>query len=176
MIREVLLFGDAADDLGDYEKEKVVKVLEKMSYEGLYPPTTKKLLRSYGRFLAHVYLVCISGNKSGIDTLTIRQTSGVVSLVEGWKFSYSKFVFDNMMANVRILNKKYWFKFPRFLQMILEAKYPQLQQGVIIYDAKIMNHIVYSMLNQVRTDVQVTFQNKKPLVKFGAFSEIVEQV
>ncbi|MFS7979344.1 hypothetical protein Hanom_Chr10g00926241 [Helianthus anomalus] len=39
-----------------------------------------------------------------------------------------------------------------------------------------MNHMVYSMLNQVRTDVQVLFQNKKPLVKFGDFPEIVEQV
>ncbi|MFS7967192.1 hypothetical protein Hanom_Chr09g00782931 [Helianthus anomalus] len=57
-------------------------VLERMSYEGTYPPTAKKLLHPYWRFLPHVYLVCISGNKSGIDSLTIRQTSGVVALVE----------------------------------------------------------------------------------------------
>ncbi|KAF5823073.1 hypothetical protein HanRHA438_Chr01g0035161 [Helianthus annuus] len=147
-----------------------------MSYEGSYPSTTKKLLHPYWSFLAHVYLVCISGNKSGIDTLTTRHTSAVLSLVEGWKFNYSKCVSNDMMANVKTLNKKYWFKFPRFLQMILEAKYPHLQQTVSIYDAKVMNHMVYSMLNQVRTDVQVLFQNKKPLVKFGAFPEIAEQV
>ncbi|KAJ0793301.1 hypothetical protein HanOQP8_Chr01g0028071 [Helianthus annuus] len=85
-------------------------------------------------------------------------------------------MFDDMMTNVKTLNKKYWFKFPRFLQMILEAKYPRLQQTMSIYDAKIMNHMVYSMLNQVRIDVQVLFQNKKPLVKFGAFPKIAEQV
>ncbi|MFS7896497.1 hypothetical protein Hanom_Chr00s004871g01726161 [Helianthus anomalus] len=39
-----------------------------------------------------------------------------------------------------------------------------------------MNHMVFSMLNQVRIDVHVLYQNKKPLVKFGAFLEIVEQV
>ncbi|MFS7953519.1 hypothetical protein Hanom_Chr07g00619641 [Helianthus anomalus] len=171
-IREVLLFGDAANDPVDYTKEKVMDVLSKMSYEGSYPPTTKKLLHPYWRFLAHVYLVCISGNKSGIDTLTIRQTSGMVSLVEGWKFNYSRCVFDDMMANVKTLNEKYWFKFPRFLQMILETKYPKLQATVKIYDTKIMNQMVFSMLNQKsRENVKVKYENKKPLIKFGVFSE-----
>ncbi|MFS7993368.1 hypothetical protein Hanom_Chr12g01093221 [Helianthus anomalus] len=172
----MLLFGDAEDDPVEHENEIVVKVLDKMSYEGSYPPTTKKLLHPYWRLLVHMYLVCISGNKSGIDTLTIRQSSGLVSLVEGWKFNYSKCVFDNMMVNVKTLNKKYWFKFPRFLQMILEAKYSQLQPTMSIYDTKIMNHMVLSMLDQKRQDVQVTYQNRKPLAKFGEFSKIVEQV
>ncbi|KAJ0715492.1 hypothetical protein HanPI659440_Chr13g0501801 [Helianthus annuus] len=40
-----------------------------------------------------------------------------------------------------------------------------------------MNHTVFSMLNQKpRADVQVTYQNKKPLVKFGVFSEVTEEV
>ncbi|MFS7936488.1 hypothetical protein Hanom_Chr05g00416181 [Helianthus anomalus] len=79
---EVLLFGDPVDDPIKHSKEKIVPVLERMTYEGTYPPMTKKLLHPYWRFLAHVYLVCISGNKSGIDTLTIKQTLGVVALVE----------------------------------------------------------------------------------------------
>ncbi|KAJ0940251.1 hypothetical protein HanRHA438_Chr02g0081271 [Helianthus annuus] len=89
-VREVLLFGDEADDPVDYPKEKVMEVLVKMSYEGACPPPTiKKLLHPYRRFLAHIYLVCISGNKSGLDKLTLKQTSGVVSVVEGWKYNYS---------------------------------------------------------------------------------------
>ncbi|MFS7963930.1 hypothetical protein Hanom_Chr08g00744141 [Helianthus anomalus] len=91
-------------------------VIERMNYEGSSPPTTKKLLHPYWRFLAHVYLVCINGNKSGIDTLTIDQTSGVVVLVEGWKFNYSKCVFDDMLENVKTINKKYWLKFPWFFK------------------------------------------------------------
>ncbi|KAM0041765.1 hypothetical protein Hdeb2414_s0011g00370121 [Helianthus debilis subsp. tardiflorus] len=47
VIREVLLFGDAADDPVEHAKEKVIEVLSKMIYEGLYPPTTKKLLHPY---------------------------------------------------------------------------------------------------------------------------------
>ncbi|KAF5759007.1 hypothetical protein HanRHA438_Chr16g0748451 [Helianthus annuus] len=73
-VREVLLFGDEADDPVEYPKEKVMEVLVKMSYEGAVPPPTiKKLLHPYWRFLAHIYLVCISGNKSGLDKLTLNK-------------------------------------------------------------------------------------------------------
>ncbi|MFS7996935.1 hypothetical protein Hanom_Chr12g01135821 [Helianthus anomalus] len=99
-IREVLLFGDDA----------TTRILSS---------NNKKLMHPNWRFLAHVYLVCISGNKSGLDKLALRQTLGVVSLVEGWKYNYSKSVFDDMLANVKTINEKHWYKFPRFLQSIL---------------------------------------------------------
>ncbi|MFS7930016.1 hypothetical protein Hanom_Chr04g00339211 [Helianthus anomalus] len=83
-IRDVLLFGDAANDLTEYSKEKLIDILVKISYEGATPPPTiKKLLHPYLRLLAHIYLVCISGNKSGLDKLTLKQTFAVVSAVEG---------------------------------------------------------------------------------------------
>ncbi|MFS7936962.1 hypothetical protein Hanom_Chr05g00421911 [Helianthus anomalus] len=177
-IREVLLFGDAADDPIEYSKEKVMEVLIKMSYEGATPPPTiKKLLHPYWRMLAHVYLVCISGNKSGLDKLTLKQTSAVVSLVEGWKYNYSKSVFDDMFVNVKTLNEKYWYKFPRFIQMILEKKYPKLPVTVKTYDAKMMNHSVFTWINQKsRENVGVKYENKRALTKFGNFAEIQEAV
>ncbi|MFS7911091.1 hypothetical protein Hanom_Chr02g00113941 [Helianthus anomalus] len=110
-IKDVLLFGDASDEAVEYSREKIIPVLERMSYEGTYPPMTKKLLHPYWIFLAHVYLVCISG---------------VVALVENWNFNYSKLFFDDMLVNVKTINKKYRWKFPMFLQMILDAKYPSL--------------------------------------------------
>ncbi|KAJ0796211.1 hypothetical protein HanPI659440_Chr04g0159551 [Helianthus annuus] len=173
-IRDVLLFGDAPDDPVEYPKQKIMSVPERMSYDGTYPPTTKKLLHPYLRFLAHVYLVYISGNMSGIDSLTIKQTLGVVALVENWSFNYSKCIFEDMLANVKSINKKCWLKFPKLLQMILEAKYSSLQQTVSIYDTKMMNHTVFGLLKQVRKDVQVMYKNRRPLERFGAFPEIVE--
>ncbi|MFS7914527.1 hypothetical protein Hanom_Chr02g00154501 [Helianthus anomalus] len=60
--------------------------------------------------------------------------------------------------------------------MILETKYPKLQVTVKIYVVKIMNHMVFSMLNQKsRENVKVKYENKKPLAKFGIFSEINEE-
>ncbi|KAF5812803.1 hypothetical protein HanRHA438_Chr03g0101951 [Helianthus annuus] len=60
--------------------------------------------------------------------------------------------------------------------MILDAKYPSLQQIVSIYDTTMINHIVFGLLEQVRKDVQVMYENKRPLERFGAFPEIVEPV
>ncbi|KAF5801704.1 hypothetical protein HanRHA438_Chr06g0260501 [Helianthus annuus] len=176
-IRDVLLFGDAADDPIEYSKEKVIEVLVKMSYEGADPPPTiKKLLHPYWRFLAHIYLVCISGNKSGLDKLTLKQTSAVVSVVEGWNYNYSKSVFNDMFVNVKMLNEKYWYKFPRFIQMILEKKYPKLPVIVKTYDVKMMNHLVFTWINQKsRENVGIKYQNKRNLEKFGAFSEFQEE-
>ncbi|MFS8003817.1 hypothetical protein Hanom_Chr13g01218331 [Helianthus anomalus] len=138
VVREVLLFGDEADDLVEYPKEKFM--------DG---------------FLAHIYLVCISGNKSGLDKLTLKQTSGVVSVVEGWKYNYSKSMFDDMMDNVKTINEKYWYKFPRFVQLILEKKYPKLPINVKTYNVKMMNYLVFTMLNQrSRDNVKINYKNK----------------
>ncbi|KAM0069629.1 hypothetical protein Hdeb2414_s0001g00003821 [Helianthus debilis subsp. tardiflorus] len=176
-IREVLLFGDKADDPVEYPKEKVMEVLVKMSYEGAVPPPTfKKLLHPYWRFLTHIYLVRISGNKSGLDKLMLKQTSGVVAVVEGWKYNYSKSMFDDMMANVKTINEKYWYMFPRFVQLILDKKYPKLPITVKTYDVKMMNHLVFTWLNQnSRDNVEINYENKRKLEKFGAFAEIQEE-
>ncbi|MFS7977381.1 hypothetical protein Hanom_Chr10g00903311 [Helianthus anomalus] len=151
-----------ADDPTEYSKEKVTEILVKMSYDGVVPsPTIKKLLHPYWRLLAHIYLVCISGNKSGLDKLTLKQTSTVVSVVEGWNYNYSKSVFDDMFVNVKTLNEKYWYKFPRFIQMILEKKYPKLPITVKTYDVKTMNNLVFTCINQKsRENVGIKYQNK----------------
>ncbi|KAJ0608061.1 hypothetical protein HanPSC8_Chr03g0107461 [Helianthus annuus] len=145
-----------------------------MSYEGSYPLTLKKLLHPCWRVLAHVYLVCISGNESGIDSLTIQQTSVVVALVMNWKFNYSKCIFDDMLANVKTINKQYRLKFPRFLHLILETKYLSLQPTVSTYDTMMMNHKVFWLLKQLRKDARVMFENKRSLERFGAFPKTVE--
>ncbi|KAF5767371.1 hypothetical protein HanXRQr2_Chr14g0623561 [Helianthus annuus] len=99
----------------------------------------------------------------------------MVSVVEGWKYNYSKSVFDDMFVNVKTLNKKYWYKFPRFIQMILEKKYPKLPVTVKTYDAKIMNNSVFTWINQKsRDNVEVKYENKRALTKFGIFAEIQE--
>ncbi|MFS7947840.1 hypothetical protein Hanom_Chr06g00552911 [Helianthus anomalus] len=51
-----------------------------------------------------------------------------------------------MFANVKTLNEKYSYKFPRFIQMILEKKYPKLPVTVKTYDAKMMNHLVFTWI------------------------------
>ncbi|KAF5772242.1 hypothetical protein HanRHA438_Chr13g0585381 [Helianthus annuus] len=81
-----------------------------------------------------------------------------------------------MLVNVKTLNEKYWYKFSRFIQMILEKKYPKLPVTVKTYDVKMMNHLVFTWINQrSRENVGIKYQNKRNLEKFGAFSEIQEE-
>ncbi|MFS8019547.1 hypothetical protein Hanom_Chr15g01405031 [Helianthus anomalus] len=80
-----------------------------------------------------------------------------------------------MFANVKTLNEKSWYKFSRFIQMILEKKYPKLPVTVKTYDAKMMNHLVFTWINQKsRDNVGVKYENKRALEKFGFFAEIQE--
>ncbi|MFS7910664.1 hypothetical protein Hanom_Chr02g00108891 [Helianthus anomalus] len=65
-----------------------------------------------------------------------------------------------MFVNVKTLNEKYWYKFPRFIQMILEKKYPKLPVTVKTYDVKMMNHLVFTWINQKsRENVGIKYQN-----------------
>nr|KAJ0209035.1 hypothetical protein LSAT_V11C400186260 [Lactuca sativa] len=54
VIREVLEFGDASAFPIEYSADQVKEVLEKMCYEGTYPPTIKKLLPPYWRKFVEV--------------------------------------------------------------------------------------------------------------------------
>ncbi|KAM0070944.1 hypothetical protein Hdeb2414_s0001g00019191 [Helianthus debilis subsp. tardiflorus] len=118
----------------------------------------------------------VQGKEGSICEQDVRETSGVVSVVEGWKYNYSKSVFDDMVANVKTINEKYWYKFSKFVQLILEKKYPKLPITVKTYDIKMMNHLVFTMLNQrSRDNVEIKYQNKQKLEKFGAFAEIQEE-
>ena len=59
VIRKVLEFGDAPTFPIKYPVNQVNEVLEKMCYEGTYPPTIKKLLPPYWRFLGNEFVSCI---------------------------------------------------------------------------------------------------------------------
>ncbi|CAI9262038.1 unnamed protein product [Lactuca saligna] len=69
VIREVLEFGDASAFLIEYSVDQVKEVLAKMCYDGTYPPTIKKLLPPYGKFLVHSFVIGISGRKGGSDEI-----------------------------------------------------------------------------------------------------------
>lgn len=74
-IREVLEFGDAPEFPTEFSADRVKEALEKMCYEGSYPPTIKKLLPPFWRFLAHTFVSCISGRKGGSDEISQTATS-----------------------------------------------------------------------------------------------------
>ncbi|KAL8226806.1 hypothetical protein R6Q57_016638 [Mikania cordata] len=130
VIRDVLLFGDKFEDPIEYPKERVFQVLRRMSYEGEYPPTLKKLLHPYWRLLAHVLQMCIGGNKGGTYVLNKELSWALVALTLGWRYNFSKMIFEEMKNNLKGLKKGIFMMYPRFIQMVLNDRYPGLEQTI----------------------------------------------
>lgn len=116
-----------------------------------------------------MFLASLGENKS------VKYISGVVALIEGWNFNYSKCVFEDMLTNVKTLNKKYFYKFPRFVQMILESKYPNLERTAEAYDRKCMASLVFGLIRQNRKDAKQIFEGRFPLVNLDSLVELLKK-
>ncbi|KAL7601221.1 hypothetical protein Lser_V15G22313 [Lactuca serriola] len=100
-IRDALLIDDQPSFPTEIGIEDAQKILRRMGYEGTSPPTLKKLLPPYWRFLAHVFVSCISRRRSGADEISLRNTGAIVSLAAGIKFNFSRFILDEFVVNIR---------------------------------------------------------------------------
>ena len=175
VIRESLLLDDAPEFPVIYPNDRVKEVLRRMSYEGEYPPMVKRLLHPYWRLLAHTLVMCVAGNKGGSDQLSRKLTSAMVALTMGWEFNYSKYIFEEMLGNLKGSKKQLFMMYPRFLQMILETKYPSLEHTVETLDIKMLTPNIFGLMKQNRKESKVVYTEKYSLEKFGKFSEVDAQ-
>ncbi|KAF5784606.1 hypothetical protein HanRHA438_Chr10g0430511 [Helianthus annuus] len=127
-----------------------MKALRKTSYEGEYHTVLKKLFPPYWRLLVHVFLLCISENKGGLDQLTQIQTSAMVALVNNWDYNFSAFVFDNMKRMLENQKKKIFMLYPRFVQTIIDEKYPNLVKSVNVLNRKLMGSNCFDKVKRNR--------------------------
>lgn len=123
----------------------------------------------------HIFLLCISGNKGGLDQLNQVQSSAIVALTMGWDYNMSKYVFSEMIENLNG-KKEMFLLYPRFLQMILDARYPNLERTVEVLDSKFVGEGVYGLIKQSRSNAKMSYQGLYPLEKFGIFAELAELV
>ncbi|KAF5758638.1 hypothetical protein HanXRQr2_Chr16g0731501 [Helianthus annuus] len=129
MIREVLQFGDNESDPIDLPSGTVEAILPRLSYEGKYPSLVKKFLHPYWHLLAHMFILCMTENRGGTDQLNITQTAAFVALITNEPFNYSKYIFEGMKRNVTGVQKDKFIMYPRFLQMIFNARYSDLKRS-----------------------------------------------
>ena len=173
VIRDVLRIEDSAEDPSVFKKEKLGPTVKRMGYEkdpNSVPPLHKKLVHPYWRCLIHMFAQSMCGNRGGIDQLNGVQASGIVALVNGWSFNFSKMILVEMKSNLDGKRKKYAM-YPRFIQMILDKCYPMVNTGREVYDQKIMPHSVLAQLQSSQTG-KLIYRGLHPLEKFGMFSEI----
>ena len=89
-IQEVLQFGDQPGSPTEIHATQIREALERMGYEGTFPPTLKKLLPPYWRFLPHTFVICISGRKGGADEISQSATSAIIGLIMDLVFNFSR--------------------------------------------------------------------------------------
>ena len=135
-----------------------------------FPPTLKKLLHPYWRFLAHVFLSCISGRRSRADEISQRTTGALVSLVAGVRFNFSKFILDEFVINIRASTRDTFLLYPRFIQVFINIQFPNVRKEGETLDMKSLCPYTVGLIKQNRKG-KVIFQGLYPLEKFGKFIE-----
>ena len=119
IIREALQIRDRPEFPSEISTTKILEVLQRMSYEGSFPPTTKKLLPPFWRFLVHTYVSCMSGRKGGTDEASFAATCGFVALTMDWEFNYSRFIFEEMLGNISGKKKDLFLAKHFFFEVII---------------------------------------------------------
>lgn len=101
VIRDVQNIDDQSSFPMEIEVDLAQELLSNMGYEGEFPPTLKKLLPPYWRFLAHVFVSCISRRRSGAYEISLRNTGAITALAAGLDFNFSKFILDELVVNIK---------------------------------------------------------------------------
>ncbi|KAF5781453.1 hypothetical protein HanXRQr2_Chr11g0483841 [Helianthus annuus] len=157
IVREVLKFEDQAQHLTTFRRDKVMKALRRMSYEGEYPTVLKKLFPPYWRLLI--------------------RTSAMVALVNNWDYNFSAFVFDNMKRMLENPKRKIFMLYPHFVQMMLDEKYPELVKSTNVLNLKPMGPSCFDTVKRNReTAKRHQFLGKYPLEKHEKFGPVVRHV
>ncbi|KAJ0870678.1 hypothetical protein HanRHA438_Chr11g0503141 [Helianthus annuus] len=170
MIGEVLQFNDQESDSIEVPAGTVEAILPRLSYEGKYPPLIKKFVHPYWRLLLHMFLLCISENRGGTDQLNSTQATALVCVITNEPFNYSKYVLEAMKRNVLGVRKDKFLMYPRFLQMIFNARYPELEKSGNTLELKPMGPACFGALTS-KKGTEKKFEGLIPLEKFGQFSE-----
>ncbi|KAJ0715514.1 hypothetical protein HanPI659440_Chr13g0502051 [Helianthus annuus] len=145
-----------------------------MGYEGGYPTVLKKLFPPYWRLLVHLFLQCIAENKGGFDQLNKTQTLAIVALVNGWDYNFSAFIFDNMKKMLDDPEKKIFMLYLRFIQMILDDRYPTLVKGPNFINLKQMGPGCFENACRNKRAKHHNFEGRFALEKHGRFANVVQ--
>ncbi|KAF5805163.1 hypothetical protein HanRHA438_Chr05g0215641 [Helianthus annuus] len=171
MIREVLQFSDQETDHIELPARTVEAILPRLSYEGKYSSLVKKFVHPYWCLLVHMFILCMSENRGGTDQLNITQSAALVCLITNQPFNYSKYIFEGVKRNVTGVRKDKFLMYPRFLQMIFNARYPELVRSGNTLELKPMGPACFGALTP-KKGTKKKFEGLIPLEKFGHFTKI----
>ncbi|KAM0017116.1 hypothetical protein Hdeb2414_s0028g00704361 [Helianthus debilis subsp. tardiflorus] len=175
IIREVLQFNDQETDPIELAAGTIEDILPRLSYEGRFPPLIKKFVHPYWRLLLHMFLLCMTENRGGIDQLNTTQTAALICVITNEPFNYSRYIFEAMKRNAIGLRKDKFLMYPRFIQMILNARYPELKRSGNTLELKPMGPSCFGALT-TKKGTEKKFEGLLELEKFGQFAETEDVV
>ncbi|CAI9282309.1 unnamed protein product [Lactuca saligna] len=158
----------------EIDVHQIEEILEHMGYEGNFPPTIKNLLPPCWKLLAHVFVSCISGWRSGANEISLANTGAIAALVASFEFNFSKFIMNEMILNLVGSKRDKFCMYPRYLQIILNVTHPELQRGNGTLDFKSIGPSAFGLMKQKRGG-KFVFEGKFPLIKFGIFKEDIRE-
>ncbi|KAJ0480128.1 hypothetical protein HanIR_Chr13g0627961 [Helianthus annuus] len=175
VIREALQFNDQETDPIELAAGAIEAILPRLSYEGRFPPLVKKFVHPYWRLLLHMFLLCMTENRGGIDQLNTTQTAALICVITNEPFNYSRYVLEAMKRNAIGLRKDKFLMYPRFVQMILNARYPELRRSGNTLELKPMGPSCFGTLT-TKKGTEKKFEGLIELEKFGQFAETEDVV
>ncbi|KAK1431898.1 hypothetical protein QVD17_08679 [Tagetes erecta] len=122
------------DDVGDevmMSAEEVYGAFRTAGYEGPMPGEKKmEFVKSYliqeWRFIAHVFIMCLDHRKGGTDGLNLDWARAMMLFCRGQKANLSKLIYNYLLENIHATKAAKWLMYPRFIQMVLNDKLPNL--------------------------------------------------
>ncbi|KAK1407651.1 hypothetical protein QVD17_39272 [Tagetes erecta] len=122
------------DDVGDevmMSAEEVYGAFRTAGYEGPMPGEKKmEFVKSYliqeWRYIAHVFIMCLDHRKGGTDGLNLDWARAMMLFCQGQKANLSKLIYNYLFENIHATKAAKWLMYPRFIQMVLNDKLPNL--------------------------------------------------
>ncbi|MFS7905792.1 hypothetical protein Hanom_Chr01g00051841 [Helianthus anomalus] len=148
LVREVLNFRVNENSPTKFPERMVKGCMLRMGYNGDLNKANylKANFPRLYKFLIHSVLLALSHRKGGYDVMRDYQMNMVTALVLNKKYNFTKIVFHYLVENASS-KEKTWL-YPRFIQMILDHAYPQLERDEG-NDLLVLYHIDNESLKQL---------------------------
>ena len=88
--------------------------------------------------------VAISGKKGGFDDLSEKMACAFIAVVMKYEFNFSKLVFSKFCGNFA---GSPFLKYPRFLQMIINKNYPELEPTAKNLQTKVIGKDIFAYMS-----------------------------
>ncbi|GJZ98190.1 hypothetical protein Tco_0670643 [Tanacetum coccineum] len=111
----------------------IFEQLTLMGYENLTQKLTfyKAFFSPQWKFLIHTILQCLSAKTTAWNEFSSTMASAVICLATNQKFNFSKYIFDNMVKNLKGGVK--FLMYPRFVQVFLDKQVEGMSKHKKIY-------------------------------------------